>query len=193
MSRGWERCRCFPAAGWVLLLLGLHTYVTIYGVAVLRLVLLSLLVCHCPQVWSSSKEVLSRRLGAQTGASLWQHAHGIDERPVAPPKARRSVGADVNWGVRFSNAQEADTFLKVSVFVREGGEVNKLSRNRITSKDQCKNARGRHPMCSLSQGKFLVACMNFISGRAAAVPYSSAACACLRRHLRRLPTISDGC
>jgi hypothetical protein len=65
------------------------------------------------QVWSSSKEVLSRRLGAQTGASLWQHAHGIDDRPVAPPKARKSVGADVNWGVRFSNAQEADTFLKV--------------------------------------------------------------------------------
>lgn len=65
------------------------------------------------QVWSSSKEVLCRRLGAQTGASLWQHAHGLDERPVAPPKARRSVGAEVNWGVRFSNAQEADTFLKV--------------------------------------------------------------------------------
>ncbi len=67
------------------------------------------------QVWSSSKEVLSRRLGAQTGAALWQHAHGIDDRPVAPPKARKSVGADVNWGVRFSNAQEADTFLKVQL------------------------------------------------------------------------------
>lgn len=71
-------------------------------------------LCVCAQVWSSSKEVLSRRLGAQTGASLWQHAHGIDDRPVAPPKARKSVGADVNWGVRFSNAQEADTFLKVN-------------------------------------------------------------------------------
>lgn len=73
---------------------------------------LVVLVC-CLQVWSSSKEVLCRRLGAQTGASLWQHAHGIDDRPVAPPKARRTVGAEVNWGVRFSTAQEADTFLKV--------------------------------------------------------------------------------
>jgi nucleotidyltransferase/DNA polymerase involved in DNA repair len=67
------------------------------------------------QVWSSSKEVLCRRLGAQTGAALWQHAHGIDERPVAPPKARRTVGAEVNWGVRFSTQQEADTFLKVGM------------------------------------------------------------------------------
>jgi hypothetical protein len=71
------------------------------------------LLYMCTQVWSSSKEVLCRRLGAQTGAALWQHAHGIDERPVAPPKARRTVGAEVNWGVRFSTQQEADTFLKV--------------------------------------------------------------------------------
>lgn len=77
------------------------------------------------QVWSSSKEVLCRRLGAQTGTSLWQHAHGIDDRPVAPPKARKSVGADVNWGVRFSNAQEADVFLKVGRAVH-GGFYNTL-------------------------------------------------------------------
>jgi len=80
------------------------------------------LVC-CLQVWSSSKEVLCRRLGAQTGASLWQHAHGIDDRPVAPPKARRTVGAEVNWGVRFSTAKEADTFLKVPGGCVWGGVV----------------------------------------------------------------------
>lgn len=66
------------------------------------------------QIWSSSKELLMRKLGTQTGSSLWQHAHGIDNRPVEPPKARRSVGAEVNWGVRFSSDADAHKFLKVS-------------------------------------------------------------------------------
>jgi DNA repair protein REV1 len=65
------------------------------------------------QVWSSSKELLMRKLGAQTGAALWQHAHGIDHRQVEPPKARRSVGADINWGVRFDSDADADKFLRV--------------------------------------------------------------------------------
>lgn len=72
--------------------------------------------------------MLCRRLGAQTGASLWQHAHGLDERPVAPPKARRSVGAEVNWGVRFSNAQEADTFLRVGLRCCAKNKTPKKSR-----------------------------------------------------------------
>lgn len=65
------------------------------------------------QIWSSSKELLMRKLGTQTGTSLWQHAHGIDNRQVEPPKARRSVGAEVNWGVRFSSDADAHKFLKV--------------------------------------------------------------------------------
>ncbi|KAF8057676.1 REV1 [Scenedesmus sp. PABB004] len=69
-------------------------------------------ITHVRQVWSSSKEVLMRRLGAQTGASLWAHAHGLDERRVEPPRARRSVGAEVNWGVRFAADADAQAFLK---------------------------------------------------------------------------------
>jgi hypothetical protein len=65
------------------------------------------------QVWSSSKALLMRKLGAQTGAALWQHAHGIDDRQVEPPKARKSIGADVNWGVRFDSDADTDKFLRV--------------------------------------------------------------------------------
>jgi DNA repair protein REV1 len=66
------------------------------------------------QVWSSSKQLLMRKLGTQTGAALWQHAHGIDDRQVEGPKARRSIGADVNWGVRFDDDADVDKFLRVS-------------------------------------------------------------------------------
>jgi len=38
-------------------------------------------------------------------------AHGIDEREVEPMKTRRSVGAEVNWGIRFTCQGDADTFL----------------------------------------------------------------------------------
>jgi DNA repair protein REV1 len=55
-----------------------------------------------------------RKLGTQTGAALWQHAHGIDDRQVEGPKARRSIGADVNWGVRFDDDADVDKFLRVS-------------------------------------------------------------------------------
>lgn len=55
----------------------------------------------CRQVWSASKERLQRVLGQKTGISLWQFAHGRDERAVEGPKVRKSVGAEVNWGIRF--------------------------------------------------------------------------------------------
>ncbi len=38
-------------------------------------------------------------------------AHGVDERQVEPMKTRRSVGAEVNWGIRFTCQADADTFL----------------------------------------------------------------------------------
>ncbi|KAL6765308.1 hypothetical protein V8C86DRAFT_2430773 [Haematococcus lacustris] len=74
-------------------------------------------VCDCdyrpasPQVWSSSKEQLQRILGEKTGSALWAHAHGRDDRQVEPPKARKSVGAEVNWGIRFDSYEDAERFL----------------------------------------------------------------------------------
>ena len=55
--------------------------------------------------------MVQRELGEKTGANLWDMAHGRDSRAVEPPKPRRSLGAEVNWGIRFRNQQEADAFL----------------------------------------------------------------------------------
>ena len=45
------------------------------------------------------------------GSQVWAFAHGIDDRVVEPPKARKSVGAECNWGIRFTCDADALTFM----------------------------------------------------------------------------------
>lgn len=42
---------------------------------------------------------------------MWAFAHGVDDRIVEPPKARKSVGAECNWGIRFTSDADATTFM----------------------------------------------------------------------------------
>lgn len=61
------------------------------------------------QAWSKAR--LQAELGDKTGAALWDASRGIDTRRVAPPAVRKSLGAEVNWGVRFDSPQDATRFL----------------------------------------------------------------------------------
>ena len=58
-----------------------------------------------------TKAALQRELGDKTGQALWDAAHGLDSRRVEAPKARKSIGAEVNWGVRFACDRDAEVFL----------------------------------------------------------------------------------
>eukprot|EP00967_Tisochrysis_lutea_P098415 scaffold145316_cov20-Tisochrysis_lutea.AAC.2 len=58
-------------------------------------------VPSCFPTASCQAQLLNRLLGTKTGLALWQFAHGRDDRSVEPPKVRKSVGAEVNWGIRF--------------------------------------------------------------------------------------------
>lgn len=49
--------------------------------------------------------------GSKTGEQVWRSAHALDERRVKPPGPRKSIGAEVNWGVRFASTEEAKTFV----------------------------------------------------------------------------------
>ena len=42
---------------------------------------------------------------------MWAYAHGIDDRQVEPPKSRKSVGAECNWGIRFQRDADAVAFM----------------------------------------------------------------------------------
>ncbi|KAH6854244.1 hypothetical protein B0I37DRAFT_441278 [Chaetomium sp. MPI-CAGE-AT-0009] len=59
----------------------------------------------------TSKERLVSFLGPKTGEKLWEYARGIDRAEVGEQPIRKSVSADVNWGIRFVNQAEAEEFV----------------------------------------------------------------------------------
>jgi len=60
----------------------------------------------------TSKERLVSVLGPKTGEKLWEYARGIDKTEVGEQPIRKSVSADVSWGVRFINQEEAEEFVR---------------------------------------------------------------------------------
>lgn len=68
-------------------------------------------IYNCSQLCAVSKETLQRDFGSKTGDMLWCYARGIDHRQVQNYQERKSIGAEVNWGVRFDSANDAQHFL----------------------------------------------------------------------------------
>ncbi|KAG8421402.1 deoxycytidyl transferase, variant 2 [Metarhizium acridum] len=58
-----------------------------------------------------SKERLAGALGPKTSEKLSDYARGIDRTEVGEQPPRKSVSAEVNWGIRFISQQEAEEFV----------------------------------------------------------------------------------
>jgi DNA repair protein REV1 len=58
------------------------------------------------------KEMLISGLGPKTGIRMWEYARGIDRTEVGDQVTRKSVSAEVNWGIRFVNQDQADEFVR---------------------------------------------------------------------------------
>ena len=58
-----------------------------------------------------TKEKLVQTLGPKTGEKIWEYARGIDKTEVGDQVVRKSVSAEVNWGVRFENHEQVDEFM----------------------------------------------------------------------------------
>lgn len=65
----------------------------------------------CGQLRLISKETLHKDFGTKTGDMLWNYCRGIDNRAVGVVQETKSVGAEVNWGVRFNDIVECEKFL----------------------------------------------------------------------------------
>lgn len=68
-------------------------------------------VKYVSDVRQSSKERLINTLGPKTGEKLWEYARGIDRAEVGDQPIRKSVSAEVNWGIRFISQEEAEEFV----------------------------------------------------------------------------------
>ncbi|POR39457.1 DNA repair protein REV1 [Tolypocladium paradoxum] len=58
-----------------------------------------------------SRERLASALGPKTGEKLADYSRGIDRTEVGEQPPRKSVSAEVNWGIRFISQQEAEEFV----------------------------------------------------------------------------------
>ncbi|KAI9775720.1 MAG: deoxycytidyl transferase [Geoglossum umbratile] len=58
-----------------------------------------------------SREKLLSTLGPKTGEKLLGYSRGFDHTEVGDVVVRKSVSADVNWGVRFENQKQAEDFV----------------------------------------------------------------------------------
>ncbi|XVF45045.1 hypothetical protein PTKIN_Ptkin02bG0173800 [Pterospermum kingtungense] len=65
----------------------------------------------CGQLRMISKDSLQKDFGIKTGEMLWNYSRGVDNRLVGMIRESKSVGAEVNWGVRFRDFQHAQHFL----------------------------------------------------------------------------------
>lgn len=61
---------------------------------------------------SCTKERLINTLGPKTGGKLWDYSRGIDKQEVGEQVVRKSVSAEINWGIRFINQQQAEDFVQ---------------------------------------------------------------------------------
>ncbi|KAI5314758.1 PREDICTED: DNA [Prunus dulcis] len=65
----------------------------------------------CGQLRMISKDSLQKDFGMKTGEMLWNHSRGIDNRLVGVIQESKSIGAEVNWGVRFKDLKDSQYFL----------------------------------------------------------------------------------
>ncbi|XP_027361078.1 DNA repair protein REV1 isoform X4 [Abrus precatorius] len=80
----------------------------------------------CGQLRMISKSLLQKDYGIKTGEMLWNYSRGIDNRLVGDFQESKSIGADVNWGVRFKDMKDCEHFLinlckEVSLRLQCGG------------------------------------------------------------------------
>ncbi|CAH1118562.1 unnamed protein product [Phaedon cochleariae] len=66
----------------------------------------------CGDVQVASLKVLQSELGQKAGETLKEQSNGIDNRPLNFHHERKSVSAEVNYGIRFQTIEECYNFLQ---------------------------------------------------------------------------------
>lgn len=98
-----------------------------------------------------SREKLVTTLGPKTGEKIWDYSRGIDRTEVGEQVIRKSVSAEVNWGVRFENQEQVDEFIENLC-----AELNKrLVKERVKGRQLTVKVMRRSPDAPLDPPKHL--------------------------------------
>ncbi|XP_069034986.1 DNA repair protein REV1 isoform X2 [Lepisosteus oculatus] len=65
----------------------------------------------CGDLQQVSMAKLQKEFGPKTGQTLFRFSRGLDDRPVRSERERKSVSAEMNYGIRFTQLEEAESFL----------------------------------------------------------------------------------
>lgn len=65
----------------------------------------------CADLQAVPLGTLQKDFGPKTGQLLYQHCRGQDDRPIRMERERKSVSAEVNYGIRFQREDEHLTFI----------------------------------------------------------------------------------
>ncbi|XP_072542162.1 DNA repair protein REV1 isoform X2 [Salminus brasiliensis] len=103
--------------------------------------LASLGVSTCGDLQQVSMVRLQKEFGPRTGQTLFRFCRGLDDRPVRSEKERKSVSAEMNYNIRFTQIEEAETFLtNLSMEVQKRLHGSGLRGRRITLKVMMRKA-----------------------------------------------------
>ena len=64
--------------------------------------LMSLGIRTCGDLQYMTMAKLQKEFGSKTGQMLYRFCRGLDDRPVRTEKERKSISAEINYGIRFS-------------------------------------------------------------------------------------------
>ncbi|KAM8785396.1 DNA repair protein REV1 isoform 7-T9 [Rhynchonycteris naso] len=95
----------------------------------------SLGIKTCGDLQCMTMAKLQKEFGPKTGQMLYRFCRGLDDRPVRTEKARKSVSAEINYGIRFAQPKEAEAFLlSLSEEIQRRLETAGMKGKRLTLK-----------------------------------------------------------
>lgn len=103
--------------------------------------LVSLNIKTCGDLQNLSMSKLQKEFGPKTGQMLYRFCRGLDDRPIRKEKERKSVSAEINYGIRFKQVSEAEAFLmNLSEEIQRRLESVKMKGRKLTLKIMVRKA-----------------------------------------------------
>ncbi|XP_072269443.1 DNA repair protein REV1 isoform X2 [Pyxicephalus adspersus] len=103
--------------------------------------LASINVKTCGDLQNLSMSKLQKEFGPKTGQMLYRFCRGLDDRPIRREKERKSVSAEINYGIRFTQVSEAEAFLiNLSEEIQKRLETAKMKGRKLTLKIMVRKA-----------------------------------------------------
>ncbi|KAJ6606232.1 hypothetical protein DFH09DRAFT_1353423 [Mycena vulgaris] len=98
-----------------------------------------------------SRVALSDVLGKKTGEKLYNAIRGIDDTQLRSDKQRKSVSAEINYGIRFQSNEEAETF----ILEMAGTVAERLNEIKMLGRSITLKIMTRAPSAPLEAPKFM--------------------------------------